>query len=212
MSATGDTPGLTTTSSPTAMPSTSGPDRLDHAGDVAARHVGHRWLGQSAGGPQVEVVERARHDADLHLVGGRRRQLDLPPPIASGRLVEDPGVDQHAAVLTLACDTRGMSVVRINAISVPEGRGAELEQRFAARAGQVEQMPGFEEFQLLRPTAGETRYFVYTRWESEEAFENWVSSQAFGQGHARAESADNKPVSTGAELLGFDVVQQVTKS
>jgi heme-degrading monooxygenase HmoA len=104
-----------------------------------------------------------------------------------------------------------MSIVRINAISVPEGRGAELEQRFAARAGQVEQMPGFEEFQLLRPTAGETRYFVYTRWESEEAFENWVSSQAFGQGHAKAESPDGRPVSSGAELLGFDVVQHVTK-
>jgi heme-degrading monooxygenase HmoA len=104
-----------------------------------------------------------------------------------------------------------MSVVKINAISVPEGRGTDLEQRFAARAGQVEQMPGFEEFVLLRPTEGETRYFVYTRWESEEAFQNWVSSQAFGQGHARAESTDGKPVSTGAALLGFEVVQHVVK-
>ena len=104
-----------------------------------------------------------------------------------------------------------MSVVRINAISVPEGRGAELEQRFAARAGQVEQMPGFEEFQLLRPTAGETRYFVYTRWETEEAFENWVSSQAFGQGHAKAEAPDGRPVASGADLLGFDVIQRVLK-
>jgi heme-degrading monooxygenase HmoA len=105
-----------------------------------------------------------------------------------------------------------MSIVRINAIAVPEGRGAELEQRFAARAGQVEQAPGFEEFLLLRPTSGESRYFVYTRWESEEAFQGWVSSQAFGQGHAKAESADGRSVSTGADLLGFDVVQHVVKS
>lgn len=104
-----------------------------------------------------------------------------------------------------------MSVVKINAISVPEGRGAELEQRFAARAGQVEEQPGFEEFLLLRPTAGESRYFVFTRWESEEAFQQWVSSQAFGQGHAQAQSPDNKPVSTGSELLGFDVVEHVRK-
>jgi heme oxygenase (mycobilin-producing) len=104
----------------------------------------------------------------------------------------------------------GMSVVKINAIAVPEGRGAELEERFATRAGQVEKQPGFEEFQLLRPTEGETRYFVYTRWESEEAFQNWVSSQAFGQGHAKAESADGKPVATGSALLGFEVIQRTS--
>jgi heme oxygenase (mycobilin-producing) len=105
-----------------------------------------------------------------------------------------------------------VSVVKINAISVPEGAGPELEARFAARARSVEQMPGFEEFQLLRPVEGEDRYFVYTRWDSEESFQNWVQSQAFSQGHARAESADGKPVSTGAHLLAFEVVQHVNKS
>ena len=104
-----------------------------------------------------------------------------------------------------------MSVVKINAIEVPEGMGAELEQRFAARARSVEQSEGFEEFQLLRPVEGETRYFVYTRWESEEAFQNWVNSQAFQHGHARAESSDGKPVSSGRHLLGFEVIQHVTK-
>jgi heme oxygenase (mycobilin-producing) len=104
-----------------------------------------------------------------------------------------------------------VSVVKINAISVPEGAGADLEARFAARARSVEQMPGFEEFQLLRPVEGETRYFVYTRWDSEESFQAWVSSQAFQHGHARAESSDGKPVATGSALLGFEVVQQVTK-
>ncbi len=77
--------------------------------------------------------------------------------------------------------------------------------------GSVEQSEGFEEFQLLRPVEGETRYFVYTRWESEEAFQNWVSSQAFQHGHARAESSDGKPVSSGASLLGFEVIQHVRK-
>ncbi len=104
-----------------------------------------------------------------------------------------------------------MSVVKINAIAVPEGAGAELEARFAARARSVEQMPGFEEFQLLRPVEGETRYFVYTRWDSEESFQAWVSSQAFQHGHARAESADGKPVATGSQLLAFEVVELVAK-
>ena len=35
-----------------------------------------------------------------------------------------------------------MAVVKINAISVPEGAGLELERRFAKRTG-VEQVPGF---------------------------------------------------------------------
>ena len=104
-----------------------------------------------------------------------------------------------------------MSVVKINAIRVPEGMGPELEKRFAARARSVEQMPGFEEFQLLRPSEGETRYFVYTRWDSEESFQNWVKSQEFQHGHARAESDDGRPVAHGADLLAFEVVQRITK-
>ena len=75
-----------------------------------------------------------------------------------------------------------MSVVKINAIEVPEGAGPELEQRFAARAGAVENSPGFEAFQLLRPTEGESRYFVMTWWESEEAFQGWMNSAGLRQG------------------------------
>lgn len=113
---------------------------------------------------------------------------------------------------------RAMSVVKINAISVPEGAGLELEQRFAARARSVETMSGFEDFQLLRPVEGEDRYFVYTRWDSEESFQAWVQSQAFAHGHTGAAGGAGgheggeapKPVSTGAQLLAFEVVQHVT--
>ena len=100
-----------------------------------------------------------------------------------------------------------MSVVKINAISVPEGAGPELEARFAARLGAVEHMPGFEGFELLRPTAGETRYFVYTRWATEEAFRNWVGSQQFQHGHGGDDSRTS-PVGTGSALLEFEVVDR----
>ena len=50
-----------------------------------------------------------------------------------------------------------MSVVKINAISVPPQAGPELERRFAARAGAVEGAPGFLGFQLLRPVQGDDR-------------------------------------------------------
>ncbi|MEZ5297250.1 MAG: antibiotic biosynthesis monooxygenase [Ilumatobacteraceae bacterium] len=106
-----------------------------------------------------------------------------------------------------------MSVVKINAIEVPEGMGDQLEARFAARAGQVDQQPGFEEFMLLRPVAGDDRYFVVTRWESEEAFQNWRNGQAFQQQHAnthedagKGEAKPQHPVASGASLLEFEVV------
>ncbi|MFV0316233.1 MAG: antibiotic biosynthesis monooxygenase family protein [Microthrixaceae bacterium] len=79
-----------------------------------------------------------------------------------------------------------MSIVKINAIEIPEGAGPELEARFAARAGAVENQPGFERFQLLRPLEGESRYFVVTWWADEESFQGWMSSQDFAKGHANA--------------------------
>jgi heme-degrading monooxygenase HmoA len=106
-----------------------------------------------------------------------------------------------------------MSVVKINAIEIPEGMGPQLEERFAGRARMVEQFDGFEDFQLLRPVEGETRYFVYTRWATEEAFQAWVDSQEFGKGHAQAAAGGGaqKPVAQGASLLAFEVVQHVVK-
>ncbi len=99
-----------------------------------------------------------------------------------------------------------MSVIKINAITVPDGYGPELERRFAQRAGEVERMEGFEGFQLLRPVTGETRWFVYTRWASEQAFANWVESDAFRRGHA---GTGERPVGVHSELLGFEVAIEV---
>ncbi len=96
-----------------------------------------------------------------------------------------------------------MAVVIINAIHVPEGKGPELESRFAARKHTVDQEPGFVDFKLLRPTAGEQRYFVVTTWESQEAFEAWRDGRA-KEAHA---GSDRKPVASGADLMEFEVVE-----
>ena len=78
-----------------------------------------------------------------------------------------------------------MSYVVINALTVPGGNGEVLEQRFAGRAGLVEQAEGFEEFQLLRPVEGTDRYLVYTRWRTAADFEAWQNSRDFGKGTLR---------------------------
>lgn len=99
-----------------------------------------------------------------------------------------------------------MSVVKINAINVPAGRGEEMAARFAARIGEVDQMDGFEEFQLLRPEDDRTTWLVYTRWKDEESFQSWVSSSAFIRGHARPHGEDG-PVATHSELWEFSLAQ-----
>jgi heme oxygenase (mycobilin-producing) len=92
----------------------------------------------------------------------------------------------HYARGSIRTKVQRVSVVKINVLQVPEGRGEVLEQRFAARAGEVEKVDGFESFELLRPTEGFDRYLVVTRWRDEEAFQGWLSSQAFQRGHAQS--------------------------
>lgn len=107
-----------------------------------------------------------------------------------------------------------MSIVKINAISVPEGKGEELEKRFAARKNAVDSAPGFEGFELLRPVAGDSRYFVVTRWADEASYEAWRDSdphtrkpdQEKPQHGDNGHGGDKKPVATGADLLEFEVV------
>ena len=110
-----------------------------------------------------------------------------------------------------------MSVVKINAITVPEGGGDELAARFASRLGAVDGQPGFEEFQLLRPTDERSTWLVYTRWSDEDAFQAWANSSAFQHGHRSrggaaggAEAAEGAapPVAVSAELWQFDLEQQ----
>lgn len=103
-----------------------------------------------------------------------------------------------------------MSVVKINALEVPSHMRDTLEERFANRAGEVEKLPGFEGFSLLRPTDEGGRYFVVTRWASEEDFQRWIESEGFQKGHAQ--SARHGPAATSSELLSFEVVVELRGS
>ena len=101
-----------------------------------------------------------------------------------------------------------MSIVKINAITVPRERFAEFEQRFAQRAGKVENAAGFEGFELLRPNDEREVCLVLTRWRSEEDFQAWVVSRDFARGHAQ--HRQNGPVGTASELWSFDVLERKT--
>ena len=106
-----------------------------------------------------------------------------------------------------------MSFVAINVITVPADKAETLESRFAARQGSVDKSPGFEHFELLRPITGTEDYLVYTRWQTEEHFNQWRESRAFTSGHGRPSTPasqdgkeDHRPVATDATLWTFEVV------
>lgn len=117
-----------------------------------------------------------------------------------------------------------MTVIKINAITVPEDSGDELGRRFAARAGAVDDQEGFEGFELLKPTDGRTTWLVITRWRDEAAFQAWVDSPAFGHGHrspsgqgncetsgegndqpGAGHGQDRRPVAVHSELWSYEV-------
>ncbi|MFQ5557724.1 MAG: antibiotic biosynthesis monooxygenase family protein [Acidimicrobiales bacterium] len=110
-----------------------------------------------------------------------------------------------------------MTVVKINAITVPGELGDEVARRFAARAGAVDGMDGFEGFELLRPTDDRETWLVVTSWRDEVSFEAWVSSPQFAHGHREALAARGagdgddsdagppQPLPITAELWSYEV-------
>jgi len=106
-----------------------------------------------------------------------------------------------------------MTVIRINAITVPERGGEELARRFAERAGAVDGADGFEGFELLRPTDDRRTWLVVTRWRDKEAFEGWVASPAFAHGHrgVSGEGTDRPAVAVHSELWSYEVEVAVTR-
>jgi heme-degrading monooxygenase HmoA len=102
-----------------------------------------------------------------------------------------------------------MTVIKINAITVPESSGDELARRFGARAGAVDDQDGFEGFELLKPTDDRTTWLVVTRWRDEAAFDAWATSPAFAHGHRSAGATEGDhstgPVAVHSELWSYEV-------
>src|SRR6202046_708526 len=88
---------------------------------------------------------------------------------------------------------KAMTLVKINAITVPADSGDELARRFAARAGAVDDQDGFEGFELLKPADDRTTWLVVTRWRDEESFRAWLHSPAFEHGHRSAAERSGGP-------------------
>ncbi|WP_298584403.1 antibiotic biosynthesis monooxygenase [uncultured Kocuria sp.] len=105
-----------------------------------------------------------------------------------------------------------MSIVKINAITVPADSGDELGRRFAAHSDSMAGVAGFEGFELLQPTDGRTQWLVLTRWADEESYDAWRSSQDFARSHGGGTAGEGerpRPVGTSSELWSYTVAVAV---
>ncbi|MBB6672741.1 antibiotic biosynthesis monooxygenase [Cohnella nanjingensis] len=80
-------------------------------------------------------------------------------------------------------------IVATNTIKIQSGHVDAVAERFKNPKG-VHQAPGFVRMELLKSQEeGYDELKVCTTWESREAFDAWVNSDAFKQAHARPSGA-----------------------
>ncbi|MEE8557818.1 MAG: antibiotic biosynthesis monooxygenase [Myxococcota bacterium] len=82
--------------------------------------------------------------------------------------------------------------IAMNRFGVTTGREDAFEQIWRERESQLESVPGFKEFHLLRgPSDAEsTLYVSHSVWISRDAFEAWTRSEAFRRAHAGARTPE----------------------
>ena len=99
-----------------------------------------------------------------------------------------------------------MIVVK-NRLPVTAGREQEFEEKFQARARQVESAPGFLKLEILRPvprvknedgnwqndSPAVLHYEVRSYWDSLDAFDAWKKSEAFSGAHQRVLDKKGQP-------------------
>ncbi len=81
--------------------------------------------------------------------------------------------------------------VAMNRFRIAPGQEETFIEIWRNRETHLDEVPGFKSFQLLQgPTTDEYTLFAsHSIWESEEAFRNWTTSDAFRKAHANAKPA-----------------------
>ncbi len=94
--------------------------------------------------------------------------------------------------------------VAINYIECEENYKARFEELFGSRAKAIDQMPGFQFMNVLKPKADDAPYLIVSYWDNEADFKQWTASPAFIEGHKRGfedirkarEEGKNPPMSS----------------
>lgn len=99
-------------------------------------------------------------------------------------------------------------VIVMNVIHAPRDRADQVQAAFLARERNLAGVAGFVSLDLMRRAedeldGGPQEFVVATRWESEQAFEDWVASDAFFASHAHRDPT----LSQSLELRTYTVLE-----
>jgi len=97
--------------------------------------------------------------------------------------------------------------IAMNRFRVRKGSEQDFETVWKNRESQLDKVPGFVEFRLLRGPADDahTLYASHTMWRDHDAFVAWTQSEHFRRAHAKA--GDHKPPYDGSpQFEGFETV------
>jgi len=100
--------------------------------------------------------------------------------------------------------------IAMNRFRVKKGSEQAFEKVWLSRDSQLNKVPGFVEFHLLKGPEHEyfTLYASHTVWQNQSAFEAWTKSEAFRAVHKDA--GQNKPLYIDhPQFEGFEVRQTV---
>ena len=100
--------------------------------------------------------------------------------------------------------------IAMNRFRVKRGSEAAFEHVWLNRDSQLQKVPGFVEFHLLKGPEREDHvlYSSHTLWRSRADFEAWTRSEAFRAAHKDA--GGNKPLYLDHPVFeGFEVLQTV---
>jgi heme-degrading monooxygenase HmoA len=102
--------------------------------------------------------------------------------------------------------------IAMNRFRVKAGSEKDFEQVWLSRDSQLDTVPGFIEFHLLKgPTEEDhTLYASHSVWQSHAAFEAWTKSEAFRTAHGRTNTGEAKPLYLEhPRFEGFEVRQTI---
>jgi heme-degrading monooxygenase HmoA len=105
-----------------------------------------------------------------------------------------------------------MTFIAMNRFRVVRGLESEFERVWLNRDSQLNTVPGFVEFHLLKGPEAEdhTLYSSHTVWRSKADFEAWTKSEAFRTAHARAgNETTGKLYLEHPKFEGFEVRQTI---